>query len=114
MASDICPSCGALYNGKKCCKCCFQPLDTDITRSIHKQKGAMRQRGALKQKPIPRKKYKNQKTAVSSLLGFLILLVLIALMLPILRNFGTKLEAIEASQIISETYSENAKTDPYR
>lgn len=111
MARDICPSCGAPYNGKRCRECFFQPLDTDMTHSAHKQKGELRRPGGSKQKQVPHKKAKKQKSNISSLIGFLIILLLIALMLPMLRNFGTKLEAIEASRIISEDYSENAKPE---
>jgi len=102
MARDICPSCGAPYNGKRCRTCNYQPLDANMTRTC---KGKIQTEDASKRKRSSRKNRfgdQKRKTTAGSLIGFLIILVLIALMLPILRNWGLELEAMEASQSISE------------
>jgi len=112
MAKDICPSCGAPYNGKKCRICYFQPLNTDMIPSTGTRRFERPFVDVSKRKSISRKKrcaYKKQKTTTGSLVGFLIILVLIALMLPVFRNLGTKLEAIEASQIVSESLQPTIK-----
>ena len=93
MRTDRCPGCGAAYNGKKCHACGFEPFEKNTG-----------------QKPTGRKKTSaqhQQKSAFRSLIGFLIILALIALMLPILRNWGLRLETMENANVsIIQTVSD--------
>ena len=83
MAKERCPGCGAPYNGRKCRRCLYQPATTATPSSVQPcQKSAVRQ---------------HKPSALRSLLGFLILLILIGLLLPILRNWGTDLKATAES-----------------
>jgi len=91
MTKEICPSCGAPYNGKKCRKCFYQPM---TPAAVSKGKAVPRKR---------RSRVKKQKSALRSLVGFLILLALIALLLPILRNWGQELKATAESQSVSQS-----------
>ena len=81
-----CPSCGEPYNGKKCRACLYEPMKTDIagSRNTPERKAA-----------VPRKKH--PKSVSRSLLGFMIILMLICIVTPALRNWGIKLDAIEAA-----------------
>ena len=88
MERNRCPGCGMPYNGRKCRNCLFQTVKTDLTSdSIGKKQNwasAGFQTGRRKARPVLR-----------SLLGFLVILALIALMLPSLRNWGMELEEME-------------------
>ena len=88
MEKIRCPGCGMPYNGRKCRNCLFQPAKTDLTivRTDRKQNHAS---------PGFPKGGKKQKSLLRSLLGFLVILALIALMLPSLRNWGMELEETE-------------------
>ena len=83
-----CPGCGMPYNGRKCRNCLFQPAKTDLTavRTGRKRNHAS---------PGFPKCGKKQKSLLRSLIGFLVILALIALMLPSLRNWGMELEEME-------------------
>ena len=96
MERNRCPGCGMPYNGKKCRNCLFQPVKTELTdRSGEKKKKTASPAGGRKQKSVLR-----------SLLGLLVILALIALLLPSLRNWGMELEKTEQAngsiQIISD------------
>lgn len=92
MTEKHCPGCGVPYNGKKCRMCGFQPLEKNIEQTpVTRRKSAV----------LPRK-----KSAVSALLGFVVILALIALLLPVLRNWGESLEEMEASHGISQPLPE--------
>lgn len=93
MAKERCPSCGAPYNGKKCRACCYQCPPSDIPRP---EVPAPALSKTAKNHPKTR-----QKSAFRSLLGFLILLLLIALLLPGLRTWGQELKSIADAQAIS-------------
>ena len=88
MERHRCPGCGMPYNGKKCRNCLFQPAKSDLTAV---RTGRKRNQVSL---GFP-KGGKKQKSLLRSLIGFLVILVLIALMLPILRNWGMELEEME-------------------
>ena len=88
MERNRCPGCGMPYNGKKCRNCLFQPVKTDLTSD------SVREKQTKVSRPSP-KDGKKQTSALRSLIGFLVILVLIALMLPILRNWGMELEEME-------------------
>lgn len=80
MTDNRCPGCGAPYNGRKCRQCLYTAAVPASARS--------------RTKPASRQ----QKSSVlRSLLGFVILLILIALLLPALRNWGTDLKATAES-----------------
>lgn len=83
MARERCPGCGAPYNGRKCRRCLYQPMTAASPASAHPRK-----------KPSARQ---HQSSALRSLLGFVILLILIGLLLPVLRNWGTALKATAES-----------------
>ena len=85
MERNCCPGCGMPYNGRKCHNCLFQPVKTDLT-SVSSGK---------KQKRVSPAGGRKQKSALRSLLGFLVILALIALLLPSLRNWGMELEKTE-------------------
>ena len=88
MERNRCPGCGMPYNGRKCRNCLFQTVKTDLTSdSIGKKQNQASTgfpAGSRKAGPVLR-----------SLLGFLVILALIALMLPTLRNWGMELEETE-------------------
>ena len=88
MERNRCPGCGMPYNGRKCRNCLFQTVKTDMTSdSIEKKQNRAStgfQTGRRKARPVLR-----------SLIGFLVILALIALMLPALRNWGVELEETE-------------------
>jgi hypothetical protein len=77
MASDRCPGCGGVYNGKKCRICGYIPFS-----------------GNPLPDPPPQSKPKKRSHPI---LGFLILLCVIAALIPLLRNWGLELEAREAA-----------------
>ena len=83
MEKIRCPGCGMPYNGRKCRNCLFQPVKTDLPPVSAEKKTASQANG------------KKQKSVLRSLIGFLVILALIALMLPYLRNWGMELEEME-------------------
>lgn len=87
MANQTCPGCGAPYNGKKCRFCFYAPMDTDVSSrptADHPKRNFSR-------------KQRQQKTAMGSFAGFLVILVALSAVLPGFRNFGLKLDAIDAA-----------------
>lgn len=88
MAKETCPSCGAVYNGRKCRNCLYRPMAARKVPASRPKNEA---------KPSPRPK---SRSALRSLLGFVILLILIALLLPILQNWGQGLKAREEAQAV--------------
>ena len=90
MANQRCPGCGAPYNGKKCRRCLYQPMAVKAPASSP---------------PVRRKKLttnRKSSSALGSLLGFLILLALIAMLLPVLRSWGTDMQAIAEANASSQ------------
>ena len=87
MASNRCPGCGAPYNGRKCRRCLYQPMTAASPASVQPRK-----------KPTAKQQ---KSSALRSLLGFLVLLILIGLLLPILRNWGTDLKATAESNAVA-------------
>lgn len=70
-----CPGCGAGYNGRRCASCGYEPFgETDSCR-----------------KPSVPKRERRKRP----LLRFLVLLYLIYALLPLFREWGLKLEAME-------------------
>lgn len=83
MTKDRCPGCGAPYDGRKCRICLYTSVDTDLPRQT---------------KPFPSApRAKQKRSAAASMAGFLLILALIAIVLPLARNLGRKLDAIDAA-----------------
>lgn len=93
MANLRCPGCGGVYNGKKCRVCLYQPMETDLSHPVRKSAA-----------PMPKKR----RSAAGSLAGFLILLGLIAAVMPQMRSFGGKLDAMEAVNCTPEPIPGNS------
>ena len=94
MERNRCPGCGMPYNGRKCRNCLFQPVKTDLPPVSAEKKTASQANG------------KKQKSALRSLLGFLVILALIALLLPSLRNWGMELKEMGHANSIVQTTSD--------
>lgn len=93
MKRSTCPSCGAPYNGKRCRRCCYEHFTEEIAHGNHAHRGESLVTDAPARKPAsscakaPRKKH--------PLVRFLVLLTLIYSLMPMLRNWGLRLEAME-------------------
>ena len=94
MERNRCPGCGMPYNGRKCRNCLFQPVKTDLPPVSAEKKTASQANG------------KKQKSALRPLLGFLVILALIALLLPSLRNWGLELKETERTNSAVQTISD--------
>ena len=81
MKTRICPGCGAGYHGRRCRSCGFEPFP---------EVPGQKKPSPAETVPAP----KGQRNRYP-LLRFLILLYLIYALLPIFRNWGLKLEAME-------------------
>lgn len=100
MGKMTCPSCGAPYNGKRCRSCNYEHFSEEIAHGNHSHKGEPLVIDTPVRKPIPRKDPFgcDKKTRKKHpLVRFLVLLALINSLMPMLRNWGLKLEAIEES-----------------
>lgn len=97
MKKNICPSCGAPYNGKRCRNCCYEHFSEEIAHGNHWHKGEPLVMDGPARKPIPEKPFDCDKRARKKhpLTGFLVLLALINALMPMLRNWGLKLEEME-------------------
>ncbi len=98
MANMICPSCGAPYNGKRCRSCSYEHFSEEIAHGNHTHKGEPLVIDAPVRKPIPKKdpfECDRKTRKKHPLAGFLMLLALINTLMPLLRNWGLKLEAME-------------------
>lgn len=93
MANNRCPGCGAVYNGKKCRLCLYTPMETDLSR--HSRKSS------------PSSRPKKKPSAAGSLRDFLIILAVIAITMPLIRNWGVKLDAVEAANRTPESIPGN-------
>ncbi len=101
MGNMICPSCGAPYNGKRCRSCNYEHFSEEIAHGNHSHKGEPLVIDAPVRKPIPKKDpFDCPKKARRKhpLIRFLILLYLIYSLMPLLRQWGLKLEAMEEAQ----------------
>lgn len=98
MGRSTCPSCGAAYNGKRCRSCNYEHFSEEIAHGNHSHQGEPLVIDAPVRQPLPRKDpfgcdRKQQKK--HPLVRFLVLLALINSLMPLLRNWGLKLEAME-------------------
>ena len=78
MTRNTCPGCGAAYNGRRCRSCGYEPFPE-----------------AARQKTTPAAPARKRKKHNYPLIRFLILLYLLYALMPLLRNWGLKLEAME-------------------
>jgi len=100
MRKMTCPSCGAPYNGKRCRSCSYEHFSEEIAHGNHTHRGEPLVIDAPVRKPLPRKDpfdCDRKARKKHPLLRFLVLLTLINSLMPMLRNWGLKLEAIEES-----------------
>jgi len=101
MRKMTCPSCGAAYNGKRCHSCNYEHFSEEIAHGNHSHKGEPLVIDAPVRKPVPKKDPFgcDKKTRKKHpLVRFLVLLTLINSLMPMLRNWGLKLEAMEAGR----------------
>ena len=98
MKKMTCPSCGVPYNGKRCRSCNYEHFSEEIAHGNHSHRGEPLVVDAPARKPIPKKNPFDcdRKTRKKHpLLRFFVLLALINSMMPMLRNWGLELEAME-------------------
>lgn len=77
MNKNNCPGCGALWNGRRCRSCGYEPFREEPRR---------------RSSPSPKSKKTRRKYPF---LGFLLLLALIWTILPLLKKWGMELEVME-------------------
>lgn len=105
MARYSCPSCGSIYNGKKCRQCLYEHFTEEIAHGTHVHEGeplvidAPMGRAIKRKDPFGCEKRTRKKHPFA---GFLVLLAIINSLLPMLRNWGLELEAIEDRYIAAE------------
>lgn len=104
MKSDQCPGCGAVYNGRKCRSCGYEPFTEEIAHGNHSHKGEPLVIDAPARRPIPRKdpfscekSRKPRSKTKHPLLRFFMLLYVIYALMPLLRNWGLELKQREAA-----------------
>lgn len=98
MARYKCPSCGEVYNGKKCRNCLYEHFTEEIAHGNHTHEGEPLVIDAPVRKPLPRKNpfgceprtRKKNPTAV-----FVLLLAIVHFLMPVLGNLWNRLEAAE-------------------
>lgn len=98
MRKPACPSCGAPYNGRRCRNCNYEHFSEEIAHGNHTHTGEPLVIDAPVRKPVPQKNPFgcDKKTRKKNpLVGFLALLYVISCLMPVLRNWGLKLEATE-------------------
>ena len=98
MRKMTCPSCGSPYNGKRCRSCNYEHFSEEIAHGNHSHEGEPLVINAPVRKPIPQKdpfgcEKKTRKKY--PLVRFLVLLSLIHSLMPVLQNWGLKLEEME-------------------
>ena len=98
MRKNACPSCGSTYNGRKCRQCGYQHFSEEIRHGNHTHRGEPLVIDRPVRRPIPRKdpfgcEKKTRKK--HPLVRFLVLLFLINSLMPMLRNWGLRLEEME-------------------
>lgn len=109
MKENTCPSCGASYNGKHCRHCGYKHFSEALTHGSHTHKGEPLCIDAPARQPIPRKDpfgCDKQTRNKHPLVRFFLLLSLISALMPMLRNWGLKLETMEGSRSIAAAQPE--------
>ena len=92
MKKQTCPSCGAGFNGRYCRACGYEHFHEETAR---RKEGPAA--GGAAASPVPKKTPEKRTRRKDPMLRFVILLVLINSLMPLLRNWGLKLEAMEES-----------------
>ena len=88
MARYVCPSCGAVYNGKKCRACLY----TNFGEGASHKTGTVRTAVPVAENsPVPEKRARRKKPMAR----FFLLLTVIYSLMPMVRNWGLELKAIE-------------------
>lgn len=98
MGKNTCPGCGAGFNGKRCRSCGYEHFSEEIAHRGHTHQGEPLVIEAPARKPVPRKDPFgcDKKTRKKNpLIRFLILLYILYSLMPLLREWGLKLEAME-------------------
>ena len=90
MARYTCPSCGSSYNGKKCRNCLYEAFPDTPVRKVSSPLTA--DVPSKRKLPSVRERKPRQQ---HPLIRFLVLLTLIYSVMPMLRNWGLELKAIE-------------------
>lgn len=105
MARYTCPSCGAPYNGKKCRQCLYEHFTEEIAHGTHVHEGEPLVIDAPVRRPIKRRDpfdCEKRTRKKHPFAGFLVLLAIINVLLPMLRNWGLELEAIEEHYLAAQ------------
>ena len=106
MGRSTCPSCGAAYKGKRCRSCNYEHFSEEIAHGNHSHQGEPLVIDAPVRQPIPRKDpfgCDRKQRKKHPLVRFLVLLALINSLMPMLRNWGVKLEATEKHPAVAIT-----------
>lgn len=110
MRKLSCPSCGAGFNGKRCRSCGYEHFSEEIAHRGHTHRGEPLVIDSPVRRPIPRKdpfdcdgRTRRKAGKKHPLIRFFILLYIIYCLMPIFREFGLKLEAMEEASRKSES-----------
>lgn len=98
MEKYTCPSCGTVFRGKRCRSCGYEHFSEQTGHRYHTQREEPLVTDAPVPKPIPAQKPlgRDKKTRkMHPLVRFLILLYLLYSLLPLLREWGLRLEMTE-------------------
>ncbi|MBP3685255.1 MAG: hypothetical protein J6J12_09905 [Oscillospiraceae bacterium] len=114
MAKQVCPSCGAAYNGRKCRACLYENFSEEITHRNHTHKGEPLVIDSPTRRPIPRKDPFGCETQTKKSLfprrekkrrpfaGLFAIFLVIYALLPMVRSWGLELEAREEALVQPE------------
>lgn len=98
MAKYKCPSCGEVYNGRKCRSCLYEHFTEEIAHGNHTHEGEPLVIDAPVRKPLPRKNpfgCEKQTRKKNSTAVFVLLLAIVNFLMPVLGNLWNRLEATE-------------------
>ena len=103
MNKAACPSCGSGYNGKRCRSCGYESFGETNRSGNRRHTGVFYGADTASEKTIPQKPPSGQRNNTGKkqpMLGFVVLLTLIYSLMPVFRNWGLQLEAMEAKQTL--------------
>jgi len=98
VRKNACPSCGAKYNGKRCRQCGYEQFTEEIGHGNHWHRGEPLVIETPQRRPVPHKDpfdCEKRTRKKHPLVRFLVLLFLIHSLMPMLRNWGLRLKAME-------------------